>query len=114
MRTVAPRHSWRSAGRCRPDEDHAGPRPAFPLEVDVDADFAQEGCRPAQPAPQARGFSGPSLGLGDAFAYGLGQGAQKVEAVPVHAARTVMMARTAAAIGSASITPTTVSSRFSA
>jgi hypothetical protein len=60
------------------DTDGAGPRAAYALEHDGDADLAQEGGRAPEPAGQRPRAIRPGLGLGDALARRLGQDAQKV------------------------------------
>ena len=99
-------------GVRRGDADDPGPRPAFALEADLDADLAQEGRRPAQPARQRPRTMRPGLGLVDALARQFPKGAQKVRGGSRPLRPRVIMARTAAAIGSASITPSTASSRL--
>src|SRR5690606_30573712 len=60
----------------------------------------------------ARGLSGQVLDLAMRSPAASPRAPRRSEAVPVHSVRSSMMARTAAATGSASMTPSTASSRL--
>ncbi len=85
----------------------------FALEADVDADLAQESRRPAQAGPPApEGYRARSSTWRRArppFRQGHPEGPRRFPSTPSAPA---IKARTAAAIGSASITPSTASSRL--
>ena len=67
--------------------------------------------RRSRPA-SARGLSGQVLDLATRSPATSARAPRRSEAVPVHSVRVAITARTAAAIGSASITPSTASSRL--
>ena len=67
--------------------------------------------RRSRPA-SARGLSGQVLDLATRSPATSARAPRRSEAVPVHSVRVAMKARTAVAIGSASITPSTASSRL--
>jgi hypothetical protein len=101
-----PRLFWRGKSLDRGDVDGTGPCPSLPPEADLDADLTQEGRRPTQPPRQRPGTLTPLSPTTSPRAP------RRSEAFPVHTVRVAMTARTAAAIGSASITPSTASSRL--
>ena len=79
---------------------------------DHDPDLAQEGRSPPQAAGECPCIVGPGLDLATRSPTTSARAPRRSEAVPVHSVRMVIRARTALATGSASITPSTASSRL--
>ena len=86
-------------------------RPSRPKPISMPILRRNVAARRSLPA-NARGLSGQVLDLAARSPATSARAPRRSEAVPVHTVRVAITARTAAAIGSASITPSTASSRL--
>ena len=86
-------------------------RPSRPKPISMPILRRKVAARRSRPA-SARGLSGQVLDLATRSPTTSARAPRRSEAVPVHTVRVAITARTAVAIGSASITPSTASSRL--
>ena len=86
-------------------------RPSRPKPISMPILRRKVAARRSRPA-SARGLSGQVLDLATRSPATSARAPRRSEAVPVHTVRVAITARTAVAIGSASITPSTASSRL--
>jgi hypothetical protein len=86
-------------------------RPSRPKLISMPILRRKGAARRSRPA-SARGLSSQVFDLATRSPAASARAPRRSEAVPVHSVRVVITVRTAAAIGSASITPSTASSRL--